>query len=77
MAVFRTINSISTIRTPFSYFYVKTAGGNPITFTDAAFKDNFIYPTDQPLYGCNNYYVAYCGDEKIDKIDGDETTDGQ
>lgn len=77
MAVFRSLNPLSTIRTPYQYFYVKTAGAAPITFSDSTFKDNFIYPTDQPLYGCNNYYIAYCGDGKIDKKNGDETTDGQ
>lgn len=77
-AVFRTINPSSTTRTNFQYFYTATPNNtSTTTFNDPNFKDNYIFPTNNILQACNNYYVAYCGDGIIDKISGDGTTDGQ
>jgi uncharacterized repeat protein (TIGR01451 family) len=77
-AIFRTINPSSTTRTNFQYFYTATPNNTATTtFNDPNFKDNYIFPTNNILQACNNYYVAYCGDGIVDKISWDGVTDGQ
>ncbi|HCB51489.1 TPA: hypothetical protein DEP21_02840 [Patescibacteria group bacterium] len=76
-AIYRTIDTAgSTSKTSNAYFIAKTADKASESYTLTE-NDNKLFTTDKYLTGCDNYYIAYCGDGIVDKKSGDAATDGQ